>query len=139
MYQSAGVVLRIASKELVDRVFDLAIYYTNLNRKWGSGQTVLFLNKSELGDAFVGYGVVERASNKDELSDHERVECERGGWKCAIEFRYVKRFEPPLLIKETFLRDSKLRGRFFHGLQVTKEQVERVLKQAAERGFHQKS
>jgi hypothetical protein len=139
MSQSSGVVLRIASKELVDHVFDMAIYYTNLNRKWDSGQTVLFLSKSELGDAFVGYGVVEQVSNEDDLSDQERIECERGGWKCAIEFRYVKRFDEPLLTRETFLKDSKLRGRFLHGLWLTKEQVERVLQQAVERRIHQKS
>ena len=38
--------------------------------------------------------------------------------KCAIEFKYVKRLDEPLLIKETFLKDSKLRGRFFHGLRL---------------------
>lgn len=131
MSQHVGYILRIAGKELADHVFDMAIYYTNLSRKWGSGQVILFVSKSELGDAFIGYGVIGRVLAKDALSDQERIECERGGWKVAIEFKYVGKLERPLLVKETFLKNSKLRGRFFHGLQLEREQVEDVLKQAA--------
>lgn len=139
MSRIEGYVLRIVGKEPVDHVFELAIYYTNLNRKWTSGQIIFFLHKSELGDAFVGYGVIERIMERDELCDQERAECERGGWKMAIEFRYVRRLERQLLIKETFLKDSKLRGRFFHGLQLDGVQIESLMKQAGVRGFHQKS
>jgi hypothetical protein len=67
------------------------------------------------------------------------LDCERGGWERAIEFRYVKRFEKPLLIKETFLKNSKLRGRFFQGMELKKGQVELILKQADSRLSHQKS
>ena len=139
MSEAAGYILRIAVEEWVDHVFDMAIYYTNLNRKWNSGQTVLFIHKTGSGDAFVGYGVVERVSEKDELCDDEMLDCERGGWERAIEFRYVKRFEKPLLIKETFLKNSKLRGRCFQGMELRKGQVELILKQADSRLSHQKS
>lgn len=139
MPQDSGYILRIAREELVDHVFDMAIYYTNLRRKWSSGQVILFIHRSELGDAFIGYGVIDRVLGKDALSDQERVECERGGWKTAIEFKYVRRFERPLLIRETFLKNSNLRGRFFHGLRLERGQVESVLKQAAACGFDQKS
>jgi hypothetical protein len=134
-----GYILRIVGEELVDHVFDMAIYYTNLNRKWSSGQVILFVHKLEFGDAFIGYGVIERILEKDELCDQERIECERGGWKMAIEFKYVRKLERPLLVKETFLKDSKLRGRFFHGLQLDRVQVESLLKQAGVSWFHQKS
>jgi hypothetical protein len=134
-----GYILRIVGDELADHVFDMAIYYTNLNRKWSSGQVILFVHKLEFGDAFIGHGVIERILEKDELCDQERVECERGEWKMAIEFKYVRRLDRPLLVKETFLKDSKLRGRLFHGLQLDSVQVESLLKQAGVRGFHQKS
>lgn len=139
MSRVEGYILRIVGQELADHVFDVAIYYTNLNRKWSAGQIILFIHKLGLGDAFIGYGVIERILKKDELCDHERVECERGGWKMAIEFKYVRKLERPLLVKETFLKDSKLRGRFFHGLQLDRVQVENILKQAGVGGFHQKS
>ena len=32
--EADGYILRIASKEWVERVFDLAIYYTSTRRKW---------------------------------------------------------------------------------------------------------
>jgi hypothetical protein len=137
--QKSGSILRIATKELVDVVFEMAIYYTNMNRKWNSGHMILFVNKTELGDAFVGYGSIERISEKDILSEEEQAECFRGGWKRAIEFKYVKRFAKPLLIKDTFFKDSKLRGRYFHGLTLNEQQVNELIQQGDVRKIHQKS
>jgi hypothetical protein len=108
----------------------MAIYFTNLRRKWKHGQTILFVHKTSVGDAVVGYGVVESVLEKDELSEQDRVACERGDWKRAIEFRYVKQFDEPLAVKNTFLKGSKLRGRYFHGLKLNKNQLAAVLAQA---------
>jgi len=129
MSEFEGCILRIATGLGVDQVFDMAIYFTNLRREWKQGQTVLFAHKTSLGDALVGYGLIERAWEKDELSEQDRDACEKGGWKRAIEFRYVKRFDKPLAIKETFLKGSKRRGRCFHGLKLDKNQLEGVFAQ----------
>jgi hypothetical protein len=137
--QQSGSILRIATKELVDLVFDMAIYYTNMNRKWNSGHMILFVHKTELGDAFIGYGSIERVSEKDALSEEEQIECLRGGWKKAIEFKYVRRFARPLLIKDTFFKDSKLRGRYFHGIRLNEQKVQEILLQSDCRKIHQKS
>jgi hypothetical protein len=130
MSEVDGCILRIATKQWVDQVFSMAIYYTSMRRKWKAGQTILFVHKTNVGDALVGYGLVEKTSEKDELSEHDRHECERGGWKRAIEFRYVKRFDKPLAIKETFLKGSRLHGRYFHGLKLNRSQLEAILTQA---------
>jgi len=127
--EPAGYILRISGREWVDQVFDMAIYFTNLNKKWEGGRTVLFLHKAEGGDAFVGYGVIERAVERDDLSYEERRSCERGGWKRGIVFRYVRRFGEPLRVKETFLKGSKLRGRLLHGMGLGTEQLRSVLEQ----------
>jgi len=137
--QRPGSILRIATKELVDLVFNMAIYYTNMNRKWSSGHMILFVHKTELGDAFIGYGSIEHVSEKDALSEEEQIECLQGGWKKAIEFRYVRRFAKPLLIKDTFFKESKLRGRYFHGLKLSKQQVNEILLQSDVGKVHQKS
>jgi hypothetical protein len=137
--EAAGYILRIATEQWVDHVFEMAIYYTNMKRKWKSGQTILFIHKTRTGDALVGYGVVDHVAESSALSEEDRLECERGGWKRAIEFRYVKRFEKPLLVKQTFLKDSKRHGRFFHGLELDKEQLEQILGQAEKVPLHQKS
>jgi hypothetical protein len=107
----------------------MAIYYTNSKRKWKSGDTILFVHKTDMGDAFVGYGVIEGVVEKNDLSEDERCECENGAWQRALVFKYVKRFDSPLPIKETFLKDSKLRGRLFHGLALKKEQLESIISQ----------
>jgi len=130
MSEFEGCILRIASRQWVNQVFNMAIYFTNLRRKWKQGQTILFVHKTSVGDALVGYGVIESVLERDELSEQDRKACDRGGWKRAIEFRYVKQFDEPLAIKDTFLRGSKLRGRYFHGLRLDKNQLAAVLAQA---------
>lgn len=130
MSEVGGCILRIASKQWLNQVFSMAIYYTNMRRKWRHGQTILFVHKTNVGDALVGYGLIERACEKDELSEQDKYACEKGGWRRAIEFKYVKQFDKPLPIKDTFLKGSKLRGRYFHGLRLGKNQLDALLAQA---------
>jgi hypothetical protein len=124
----AGYILRIMSDYWVDHVFNMAIYYTNLRRRWKPDQTIIFMHKTNAGDAIVGYGVIENVCEQDELSEEERLESEE--WKEAIVFKYVVRFEKPLQVKETFLKEPKFRGRYVHGLPLSKEQLDSILKQA---------
>jgi hypothetical protein len=130
MPEVGGCILRIATKQWLNQVFSMAIYYTNMRRKWRQGQTILFVHKTNVGDALVGYGLIERACEKDELSEQDKYECERGGWRRAIEFKYVKQFDKPLPIKDTFLKGLELRGRYFHGLRLGKNQLDALLAQA---------
>jgi hypothetical protein len=130
MSEASGYVLRIASKQWVTQVFNMAIYYTNMHRKWKTGQTVIFIHRTDLGDAVVGYGIVESVYKRDELSESDKRECEKGGWKQAIEFKYVKQFDRPLSVRKTFLKDSKLRGKYLHGLELDRKQVETIITEA---------
>lgn len=130
MAESDGCILRIATKQWVDQVFDTAFYYTGLHRKWKQGQTIVFIHKTERGDAAVGYGVLENVHDRDELPEEEKLECEKHRWTKALEFSYVIKFEKPLLVKETFLNDTKLRGRYFHGLSLSGKSIQRLISQA---------
>ena len=127
MSEVSGYVLRIASAQWVTQVFETTIYYTNLQRRWIEGQTVLFAHKTDAGDAIVGYGKIRKTWRRDDLIGQDKSLCEKGGWKTAIEFTYVKQFDQPLLIKITPLKASKLRGRCFHGLKLDKNQIEAIL------------
>jgi hypothetical protein len=127
MAKAEGYILRIAKKEWVEKVFDSAMYYTGARRKWQPGQTILFVSRTELGDSFIGYGVIENIYEKEELSEEEKRECETYGWRKAIEFKYVSKFEKPLPLKETFL---KLRGKTLHTLPLTSEQINAIISQA---------
>lgn len=130
MVEVDGYILRIATKKWVDQVFNLAIYYTGARRKWKTGQTIIFMHKTNIGDAVIGYGVIGNIYERDELSEEERRECERLGWRKAIGFKYIIKFEKPLPVKETFLKDSKLRGRYLHALPLNKEQINAIISQA---------
>ena len=125
--KQTGSILRIATRELVDSVFDRAIYYTKMKRSWNQGHVIVFVSKTQEGDAFVGYGIVHAVSSKDDLCAEEQDECRRGGWEYAIEFKYVKRFVKPLLTKHTFFKDTNVRGRCFHGFRLSSEQVKMLL------------
>ncbi|MCK4424998.1 hypothetical protein KAU93_04860 [Candidatus Bathyarchaeota archaeon] len=130
MKAAEGYILRIATKEWVDQIFDVAVYYTGFRRKWRPGQTIIFVHKTNVGDAVVGYGVIENVYERDELSEEERRECEKRGWKKALEFKYVLKFDKPLPIKETVLKDLKVHGRFLHGLSLNKQQLSSIIGQA---------
>jgi hypothetical protein len=130
MAEAYCYILRISTKEWVDQVFSVAIYYTSVRRKWKPGQRVLFVHKTNIGDALVGYGIIENILERDALSEEEKHECEEHGWKRAIEFKYVLKFEKPLPVKETFLKGLRVRGRALHGFPVNKEQLDSVISQA---------
>ena len=129
MVEAEGYILRIATKKWVNQVFSLAIYYTSLRRRWKPGQTIVFLHKTSVGDSIIGYGVIGRISEKDELPEEEQRECEKHGWKKAIEFKYVKPVKP-LPIKETFMKDLGLSGKYLHGLKLDEEQLNSIISQA---------
>jgi len=130
MVETGGCILRIATEEWVDQVFNLAIYYTSARRKWKIGKTIIFVHKTNIGDALVGYGEIGNVYAFDELSEEEKRECERWGWKKAIEFKYIIRFKKPLPIKETLLKDLKVRGKSLHGFPLSKEQLNSIISQA---------
>jgi len=130
MGEADGYILRIATKEWTDKVFDSAIYYTSFRRKWRVGQTIIFIHKTDIGDAFVGYGMIGNVYDKNELSEEEQRECEKWGWRKALEFKYIIKFDKPLAIKETFLKNLKLSGRYLHGLSLKKEELSAILTQA---------
>jgi hypothetical protein len=127
----AGYILRIASEEWVNQVFSILMYFTNINRKWESGQTILFVHKTSKGDAIIGYGVIEAICNRNEISEEEKGGMIGHSWKKALKFKYVVRLEESLLIKKTFLRESSLRGRYLHGLPISEEQLDSIVNRNA--------
>lgn len=130
MSSAEGYILRIARKEWVSRVFDMTIYYAGIHRKWKIGQTIIFVHKTGVGDAVIGYGKIGNVYSFNELSDGEKQFCERYGWKEAIEFQYVINFENPLPLRDTFLKGLKLRGKTLHGFPLNKEQINSILHKA---------
>lgn len=128
----SGYILRITTKEWVEQVYDRVKYYVGIRRKWKPGQIILFAHKTRKGDAFIGYGVINVFQPLEELTEKEKAECEKWGWYGALDFKYVKKFKEPVLIKETILKDFRLKGRLVHGFGLNSEQIESILSQAGE-------
>ena len=125
-----GYILRISRDEWVKQVFDRRKYYLGVRRRWEPGLTIFFARKAERGDSFLGYGLIESVQELGELSEEERSECEERGWKHALNFKNVVKFEPPLPIKETVMKDVGLWGNRLHGYRLTSEQVRSILSKA---------
>jgi len=125
--EAAGYILRITRKEWVDQVFERTKYYVGIRRRWKPNQIIFFVHKTARGDAFIGNGVISDFQSFEELTEDEKRECEKWNCRGTLNFTYVVRFEKPLLIKEAFLRDSKLKGKYLHGLALTREQADSIL------------
>lgn len=125
-----GYILRITKKEWVTQVFDLTRYYVGFRRKWKPGLTIFFVHKTEKGDALIGYGVVGKVIRRERLSEKEKRECKKHGWTFALDFKYVIKFDEPLLLKDSVLKNLKVRGRYLHGYPLNSERIEALLNQA---------
>lgn len=125
-----GYILGIARNEWVKQVFNLKKYYVVVRGRWEPGLTIFFARKAEKGDSFLGYGFIGSVQKLEELSEEERSECEKHGWKRVLNFKSVVRFEPPLPIKETVIKDTGLWGSRLHGYRLTSAQVRSILSRA---------
>ncbi|MEA2090103.1 MAG: hypothetical protein U9O89_05020 [Thermoproteota archaeon] len=125
-----GYILRITKDEWMKQVFERMKYYAGVRRKWTPGLTIFFARKTEKGDSLIGYGVVETVQKLEELTEEERRECEKWGWNVALVFKYLIKLDQPLLIKDSILKDSKMRGKYLHGFALDSAKVQSLLNQA---------
>lgn len=55
---------------------------------------------------------------------------QKWGWKHVLNFKDVVKFEPPLPIKQTIIKDTGLWGNRLHGYRLTSEQARSILSKA---------
>lgn len=125
-----GYILRLSKEEWLRQVFELKKYYPGVMRGWTRGMTILLARKTDQGDSFIGYGIIDRIDMPWELQEKERQYCKENGWKCVLVFKNLTRFEEPLPVKETFLRGDKRKGKFLHAIPLTVDQVDSILDSA---------
>jgi len=127
---ASNFILRITKEEWFKQVFTIKKYYPGIIRRWKEGSLIFLIRRSDRGDSLVGYGIVGKFVKREFPQDYEKRECERMGWKGAILFDELYRFELPLPIKETFLGGFKARGRCWHGYPLTDKQAYDILETA---------
>ncbi|MEM1544192.1 MAG: hypothetical protein QW600_03090 [Candidatus Bathyarchaeia archaeon] len=130
-YLHKNFILRITREEWLRQVFTIKKYYPGVPRRWERGGLIFLARRSDRGDSFVGYGVVGRFIEKDDLKGVERQECERMRWRGVIIFDELYRFEPPLPLKETSIAGLKAKGKCLHGYPLTEEQAAEILEAAS--------
>lgn len=123
-------ILRITKEGWFRQVFSIKKYYPGVRRRWEPDAKILLVRNSEDGDSFVGYGTLQEYTQKDLLPADEQKECESMRWTGVLVFDELFRFDPPLLLKETFLSGSRVRGRCLHGYPLNERQVGLILGRA---------
>ena len=131
-------ILRITREEWYRQVFSIKKYFPGVPRRWNRGGMIFLVRKAERGDSFIGYGVIGRFVKRDCLPEPRRSECERMGWKGAIEFSELYRVEPPVPVKETVIGAVGARGSYLHGYILKKDQAESILKALREKAVLKK-
>jgi hypothetical protein len=125
--QNYGYILRISTDSWRDQVFELKKYYSGVMRGWKRDTQILLAKKTELGDSFIGYGVVGKVEMLWELSPEEEAYCRENNWRCALTFKALNGFERPYPIKESILAEDPRKGSFLHGARLTEDQVDEIL------------
>lgn len=122
-------ILRISRDEWVKQVFEVKKYYTAMRRVkgWEIGSMVIFLKKVEKADSLIGYGVIEGIETLDDMSEDEKAMCQKHGWKVAIRFSDLEKFEPPKPLKETTIGEWDVKGRLLHGRTLSDEEIKLIL------------
>jgi len=130
--QNYGYILRLSTEDWRDQVYELKKYYSGVMRGWKRETPVLLAMKTDVGDSFIGYGVVGKVEHLWELSPEEEAYCRENNWKCALTFKALNRFERPYPIKESILSDDPRKGSFLHAARLTEDQVDALLDAAEE-------
>jgi hypothetical protein len=103
-----------------------------VRRRWHRDTNILLARKTDVGDSFIGYGVVGKVEHLWELSPEEEAYCQENNWKCVLTFKALTRFDKPYPIKDTFLAGDPRKGSFLHGARLTEEQTDDILEAAEE-------
>lgn len=128
--ENPGYILRISKESWLKQVYELKKYYSGIMRRWKRGTVILLAKKAEEGDSFIGYGVVEKVEMLWELPPEEEAYAKEHGWRCALTFKPLVKFEKPYPIKKSILKDDTRKGRLLHGARLTEDQVDAILEAA---------
>ena len=122
-----GYILRVSHDDWVEQIFEIKKYYSGIIRNWRIGTPILLAKKTHVGDSFLGYGITKKVEMLWEMSPEEEHYCKENGWKVAITFNPLIRFNEPLPIKMTPLKDDKRKGFFLHGILLPEDTVDAIL------------
>jgi len=121
-------ILRISKDEWEKQVFAIKSYYAGVRRGWEAGATILLIKKTDVGDAFIGYGVIKSVTDLEKMSDEEKDMCINNNWSKKLSFGKLVRFEPPVSVKDTVVSKWSQKGALLHGAPISQTDIESVMK-----------
>ena len=116
----------------VKQVFELKKYYSGIIRNWRVETPILLAKTTHVGDSFLGYGITDKVEMLWEMSSEEEHYCKENGWKVAITFKPIIKFENPVPIKMMPLKGNKRKGMSLHVVILTEDTVDAILEIAEE-------
>ncbi|MEM4311781.1 MAG: hypothetical protein QXX95_05270 [Nitrososphaerales archaeon] len=81
-----GYFLRILPGKYEESLFSKRCYFTGRARHWELESLVFFARKDEGRDSIFGLGILRDIKNIKELSEEEKINCEREGWRWKLIF-----------------------------------------------------
>lgn len=123
-------ILRISKDEWEKQVFAIKSYYAGVRRNWEPNAKILLVKKTEPGDAFIGYAVIKKVADLEEMSDEEKEMCINNNWNKKLSFSKLVRFEPPVPVKDTAVSRWGQKGALLHGAPISETDIESIIKMA---------
>jgi hypothetical protein len=121
-------ILRIIKDQWERQVFAIKAYYAGVRRDWKPDGKILLIKNTEAGDAFVGYAVIKKITDLDEMDDEEKDMCIDNNWNKKLSFGKLVRFEPSVLVKDTVVGKWGQKGALLHGAPISEDDVESIVK-----------
>jgi len=128
--QNWGYILRVSTDDWVNPIYELKKIYSGVMRNWRRDSTMLLAKKTQVGDSFIGYGVIGKVEMLWALTPEEETYCRENNWKCALSLIAMTQFKNPYPIKQTLLAADPRKGAFLHGARLTEQQVDEILEEA---------
>jgi len=130
--ENKGYILRVSTDFTLEQIVSLNKYYAGITRNWRRGSPVLLIRKTDKGDAFVAYGVIDKLEMLWEMTPDEEHYARGMGWKVGITFRGLHVFKTPLLFKESPMKTDSRKGSFLHGVVLDETMTDAILEAAEE-------
>lgn len=120
--------LRIVKPEWIDNVFGEGVYYGSVRRVFKYGDTVLFFSKVEgVGDALIGYGVVESFHRRRDLPGDVASRFREHPWVWLIKLSSLVKLSEPIpwgRLVEFGVIPRNAKGKYLHGYRLKDSEVE---------------
>ena len=101
MTDEPAYIIRIARDDIEKHLYIRHSIYVGIRRDWSRGTKILFIRKSAIDDAFIGYGIVDKIIVADMLAEEKRKLCHQNNWYGELIFTRLTRFRPAVPVKNT--------------------------------------